>query len=183
MLASSLVSSATIAATTQSVSQPTNKAEVIIYQSPQTNSTVVEKINPGERLVGIFNQGDWIKVGDPRNGQTGWVNREQYQQVINKYFQSNIQTVYIRTASNDKNAPNIIAYQNGKKLSDKDAKQLYQRIQKQQLEQTQYMQKVFWNMQNVMDQNIHELNQPFNPWNELNIGLMPQPIIVINSSK
>lgn len=179
-----LASSTIIAAPakTATPSQPITKAEIVIYQSPQANAAVVEKLSPNQRLVGIFNQGDWIKVGDPRNGQTGWVNREQYQQAVNHYFQSTIQTVYIRTASNDKSVPNVVAYQNGKKLSDKEAKELYQRIQKQQLEQSQYMQKMFWNMQNVMDQDIHEINQPYNPWNELNIGFMPQPIIVINNS-
>lgn len=183
-LSSTVVAAST--PTTQPASKATdsvNRSEIVIYQLPQTTSAVVEKLKPGKRLLGIFNQGDWIKVGDPDNGQTGWVNRDQYQQAMNRYYQTNIQTVYIHTASNTKGEPRIVAYENGQKLSDKKAKELYQRIQKQQIEQTRYMQRMFWDMQNVMDQQIHELNQPYNPWNELNIGFMPQPIIVINESQ
>src|SRR3990167_9092815 len=81
---SCLVSSVIMAAT--------QNTKIVVYQSPKMNTTVIEKLNPGEHLVGIFQQGDWIKVGDPRNGQTGWVNRDQYQQAMNQYFQSNMQT-------------------------------------------------------------------------------------------
>lgn len=159
-------------------SKATDIAQIALYNAPQANAKVIEKINPGDQLVSIFHQGNWIKVGDPHNGQTGWINREQYQQAINKYFQTNIHTVYIQTASNDKGEPHIVAYENGKKLSDKEAKALYQRIQKQQAEQARYMQKMFWNMHNVLDQQIQ--TNEINPWNELSIGIIPQPIIVIN---
>lgn len=183
ILTSISVSTALAATNAQPAKAATTEqaAQVMLYQAPQANAAMVEKVNPSERLVGIFQQGDWIKVGDPHNGQTGWINREQYQQAVNKYFQSSIHTVYIQTASNDKGQSNIVAYENGKKLSDKEAKELYERIQKQQTEQARYMQQMFWNMHNVLDQEMHQMNE-FNPWNELNIGLMPQPIIVINQA-
>jgi hypothetical protein len=46
-----------------------------LYDQPSTTSKVVGSINQSNKLVPIFTTkaGDWMKVGDPANGNVGWV--------------------------------------------------------------------------------------------------------------
>jgi hypothetical protein len=46
-----------------------------LYDQPNTTAKVVGSINESAKLVPIFTNkaGDWMKVGDPTNGNVGWV--------------------------------------------------------------------------------------------------------------
>jgi len=48
---------------------------VDLYEQPDTHSKQIGKIDPEKGFVPIFSkkEGDWVKVGDPINGNTGWV--------------------------------------------------------------------------------------------------------------
>ena len=51
---------------------------VALYESPELTSKVLGHFPVTANLVGIIRQGDWVKVGNRENGQTGWVNLKAY---------------------------------------------------------------------------------------------------------
>ena len=46
-----------------------------LYEEPKSDSKIVGTIDPSAGIVPIFTpkQGDWVKVGNPNNGNVGWV--------------------------------------------------------------------------------------------------------------
>ena len=46
-----------------------------IYEKPDENSTVKATMQRGEKIVPIFytEKKDWVEVGNPQNGDIGWV--------------------------------------------------------------------------------------------------------------
>ena len=55
-----------------------------LYTKPSTRASVVTKINPLKNLVPIYQKGAWVKVGDPENGDVGWININEYQSAVRK---------------------------------------------------------------------------------------------------
>lgn len=49
--------------------------EISLYDEPKDNGKVIGKIDIEAGVVPIFSakSGDWMKVGDPRNGSVGWI--------------------------------------------------------------------------------------------------------------
>lgn len=115
-----------------------------LYESPETTAKIIKKLPANTNLVGIYQKGEWMKVGDRADGSTGWINLSQYHQAkqdfYQHYFHLNSESVYVSTKK-DKNGKTVIeAYKNGKKLSDADAKKLYDQIQLQTEKQFKAMQ-------------------------------------------
>ena len=135
---------------------------VILYKAKESKD-VVTTLSPNTQLVPIFQQGNWVKVGDPRNGQVGWINLTQYQKARAAFEQPVIQTTYINVTSNDKGKPviNVVAYKNGKALPKAQAMALYKKMRAQQQRQYQQMQRFSVNMQRMMDQNFIHAQQAF----------------------
>lgn len=50
-------------------------ADINLYDQPKADAKTVGKIDPAIGIIPIFssNDGVWLKVGDPRNGNVGWV--------------------------------------------------------------------------------------------------------------
>jgi hypothetical protein len=48
---------------------------VTLYEQPKTDSKIVGTIDSASSMVPIFSnkEGDWMKVGDPQNGNVGWI--------------------------------------------------------------------------------------------------------------
>jgi len=48
---------------------------VNLYEQPSADSKVVGTVESSSSLVPIFTSkaGDWMKIGDPKNGNTGWI--------------------------------------------------------------------------------------------------------------
>lgn len=141
---------------------------VKLYQSPNSKQ-VITNLPASSHLVPIFRQGDWLKVGNRANGQTGWVNIKQYRAARERYLQPDVQTVFIHTERNHSGKPviNIVAYKDGKKLSDKEAKALYSRMAKEQRQQQRYwrhfnhmMQIQERDMDNLLNDNLMEMSPP-----------------------
>ena len=84
-------------------------------------------------LVRIIRQGEWIKVGNQKTGQVGWINLPDYRKAWREYTQPDINNIYVTTTGKDKDI-NIVAYRNGEKLSEDDAKKLYDKLRKQQVQ-------------------------------------------------
>lgn len=49
--------------------------EIAIYDQPNTTSKVVGKVDLSAGVIPIYSptNSDWMKVGDPRNGNVGWI--------------------------------------------------------------------------------------------------------------
>lgn len=56
-------------------------ATLSLYQYPDSKSNVIASVKEGQAIVPIFNHGDWIKVGDPTNGNVGWVSKQDLQKL------------------------------------------------------------------------------------------------------
>jgi SH3-like domain-containing protein len=54
-------------------------ASLSLYQNPDSKSNVIATVKEGQAIIPIFHHDDWIKVGDPSNGNVGWVNKDQLQ--------------------------------------------------------------------------------------------------------
>jgi SH3-like domain-containing protein len=143
------VSFSTFAADTKApaakpVAQKSEEAMILLYDSPSDKAKPIKQLSPTADLVAVYRHGDWVKVGDRADGTTGWINAKQYQQARNDYyqhyFQNHVQSFYMSTVK-DKDGKTVVeAYQNGKKLSDVEAKKLYGQMQQQEKQQLQMMQ-------------------------------------------
>lgn len=131
-----------------------SKPQIVLYAKPDQASTVVQKISPWQNLVPIYHQNGWIKVGNPEDGQIGWINVKNYQQIMTDVTKPSIdmETSYVQMMSKPvekgQDQYKITGYKNGKPLTKKEAEALLQDIQKRQED----MQKQFQKMQEQMRQ-------------------------------
>jgi len=159
--------------------------QINLYQEANAKSHVVGKVSPQSNLVMIMRKGQWVKVGDRSNGQVGWINRKQYISAREKWMRPDIQQVYVNVEKDPKTGKmvyNVVAYKNGKKLSEEKAQQLYQKLRLQQQKEwknsrriQRQMQKVFdWDWQK-MQQIQRQLNQDNN--NDIRHFFGPGPVM------
>jgi hypothetical protein len=68
---------------------------VNLYDQPQTNSKVVGTIDSESQMVPIFSSkaGDWMKVGNPKNGDVGWLKVSDVNSGKNSGFSFTQQTI------------------------------------------------------------------------------------------
>lgn len=143
--------------------EKTGNKEILLYATP-TSKTLEEKLPGDAALIPIYREKDWVKVGDPRNGKVGWVNRKQLREARQAFYRPDIQTIYIHTDRNAKGKPelNIVAYKNGEKLSPEQAKHMYEKIRKQQMHEMKLMHASFYREMKSMEQvfNTMPMYQP-----------------------
>lgn len=143
----------------------TKVVNIPLYTDANKNSKVLEQLPIGTQLIPIFRHDNWVKVGDPRNGHTGWIDYTDYLQAQSQTNSNNTQVIYVQTNNNGKQkSENIIAYQNGKKLSDAQAKALYEKVQKQQ---------------QVTNDQFMKMQQQMNAMFMHNMQMW-QPIVIVN---
>lgn len=167
---------------TQSHAQPATQSDFILLYATPHKGKVIQRLSPNTRLVPIYRKGNWEKAGDPKNGQVGWLNIVQYQKARAAYYRPDIQTLYVHVDPNTKGKPtlNVIAYKNGKKLTDQQAMKLYKRLRKQQEAVYNNMQRFSLSMYRMMDQDFLNAERFFDsawmntPWMEPVI-LIPSP--------
>ena len=117
-------------------SAKTDDKKVKIYATASRDK-LLANVLPTKKLIPIFKQDDWLKVGIAETGVVGWINLEQWHQARANYLKPDIQTFYLYKTENKKEKPtiNVIAYKNGEKLSDAEAKKLYKSMKERQLAQ------------------------------------------------
>lgn len=154
---------------------------ITVYKNAD-GKEVLKKLPANARLVPIFQQGNWAKVGNPQDGSVGWINLVQYQKAREQYYRPDIQTIYVHVDTADRGKPvlSVVAYKNGQPLSKEEATKLYQSLRKQQEAQFQSMQKFSMNMEQMMNQDFLNAQRFFDsawmnpPWMEPVI-LVPAP--------
>lgn len=126
-----------------------------LYESPEVTAKIIKTLPASARLVAIIQKGDWMKVGDQQDGSTGWINLSQYHQVkkqyYQRYFQTNFETVFVHTYKDNNGKTVIEAYRDGKKLSEDEAKKLYEKSQAEAHKQWEGMQQ----FNRMLDHEMH----------------------------
>ncbi len=177
LVATSFAADKAATKSTKAVKATASAPLVMLYAEPKTASKVVAKLKPNTPLAPIYQEKDWYKVAvSSRDGQVGWINRQQYRTAMQAFYQPLVQTVYVQTTRDEKNGKpqiNVVAYRNGKKVSDQEAKALYQKITQQQQAQ--------WQQMRVFDVNMNRFwqdeNRLFQDMSRPDFMLAPGPVL------
>lgn len=157
-----------------------SQTQILLYSDPK-NGKILKNLPPHTELIPIFQQGDWVEVGNPADGQIGWINIKQYQEARENYFRPDIQTIYIHTTNDQKGKPtlNVIAYKNGQPISQQEAQKLYQQMKQEQARHMKSMQQFYRSMHHMMERDFFDdekMGNPYwmnPPWFEPIIALPP----------
>ncbi len=189
LAAALLMGSTAFATTSTAKAQPTQKDvpakqsvekqtqdQIKLYADASKDAKVLATITLDQRIVPFYNKGGWVKVGDPANGQVGWIHKEQYRKAMNQAISESVQTVYIEQDSDNNQKPQITVYKNGKKLTGKEAQAIYQKVQKQQTYMQNRFERFQKQMQNFANEQMLQLNSSFN--------MLPvvQPIVIVENN-
>lgn len=129
---------------------------VNLYDQPKSDAKVIGTVDVTAGVVPIFSspQGDWMKVGDPRNGNVGWVKSSD----LNSNGGSTSFTFTQKMINNGKGPQTyqMIQYGSPQKLTPEQTKAL------QQLElQQQHFQKEWQDMMDMFNHDFsHETFMP-----------------------
>lgn len=112
--------------------------DVSLYDQPKADAKVVGNIDLSAGVIPIFTtkQGDWMKVGDPRNGNVGWIKSSD----ISSSGGPTSFTFTQKTISNGKEPQTyqIIQFGSGQKMTPEQMQVLQQLQQQQQNFQKQW---------------------------------------------
>jgi hypothetical protein len=155
---------------------PTTSKNLKLYLEPNEQSQVLKELQPNTRLISVYQKNDWLKVGNTENGEIGWINLKQYQELLKSIQKEEaiVKSVVITVTDKlaEKGKTEIIAYQNGKKLAEKEAKVLWQQISEQEM----HIEKHFMNMQHEMNElfqrSMHWFNQMFGGTSDIHMPMM-----------
>jgi hypothetical protein len=134
----------------------THNDKITLYNAPTISAQPIEQLLPQTKLIEIYRENNWVKVGDPMNGNVGWITDIAYQTIqasATKSHANEVQTVFLQVNPASNNFPeNIVAYKNGQKLSEADAKKLYAQLNQQQAQFNQQMMQFQNSMNHIMTQ-------------------------------
>lgn len=127
------------------ITLPALAKEINLYDQPTTNAKVVATVDPAVGIIPIFSpkNGDWIKIGDPRNGNVGWVKTSDLKSIKGP-------VTFTQKVTNTENGPQayqIIQYGQTPQLTNEQI----QKIQQQQQLFQQSVQKIIQDMMNDMN--------------------------------
>lgn len=149
---------------------PISNNKIFLYSQPTTHAQPVEQIPPQVKLIEIYRQNNWVKVGDPTNGKVGWLTDIAYQ-----VSQTSVaQIVFLQIKPGNNSTENIVAYRNGQKLSEADAKKIYTQLSQQQ---TQFNQQIV-QFQNSMNQLMTQFDNSAIAFSL--IPIMPSVVVIGN---
>jgi uncharacterized coiled-coil protein SlyX len=147
---------------------------ILVFADPKNDAKITEKLDPTHLLIPIFRQDGWLKVGNPDNGNVGWINVDQYRKILADFYKSKVQTLYTQTIaiSPDKEGKTVV-YENGKQVDDKRAQEIIKQMNVQLKDQQERMAKFNENMQKMFDESMQNFNK----------AMMDMPTIVITPPK
>lgn len=133
-----------------------------LYEQPLEKSKVVAKVSSVEGLVPFYEKGDWAKVGDSTTGKVGWLRKENFSnpQLSDDKNTVEINTTAMKVVKNGKGKEKIIAFENGKPVSEARAKKLWKRMQVEQKK----MKEQFTKMQENMLQLQRQMKKMMSNW-------------------
>ena len=154
--------------------------EIALYTDKDLKSKVIETFTlPNNDYVAFFVSGHWLKVYNKHDGATYWIDQAQldhaqdvFHQAQQARWQKEMQAykpqssyIYIEKHQGADKQPStkIVAYENGKALSQKEAQALYKKMQKNQStldSQFNAMHKQFGDQEQLMDQVFRSFSHP-----------------------
>lgn len=99
-----------------------------LYDQPKADAKVVGTINSDTGIIPIFTpkEGEWIKVGDPQNGNVGWLKQSDLQAIGISFTQNIIST------GNGTNSFNLIQVPTVSTMTPEQTKAMVKHIQENQ---------------------------------------------------
>ena len=128
------------------ITSPVMAKTIALYEQPKAESKTIGSIDTTQGVVSIFTSkdGQWVKVGDPVNGNTGWVKSSD---LGNGQFTFNMMKL-----DNGNQSYQVIQYGNGKPLT---AAEMEAASKKMQLHE-EAIQKDMQRMMQDMFVNMHD---------------------------
>jgi hypothetical protein len=174
-----LFPSFSLAASQKAPEKPIHIPEFPIYVEANKKSKIIKKVPINTPLIAIFKQKDWVKVADRSNGDVGWLSKNDYQKALETWQKSRTQTLWFNTQQKPNEKIAIVAYKNGKELSEKEARTLYQQIKKRQEAQERAINQWFHSMNAFFNRMQYEMQ--FGPaWFEPFPVI--QPIVIVEKT-
>lgn len=145
-----------------------------IHEQADDKSKIAFTAKPGEQLIPIFTQNQWVKVANPKDGNVGWVKLSEFKKPPSaKANRQHIATTESKiTEDNGPKVYRIVEYSGPDKLKPEQIEQLVAQMQKRQQQMDRYMQMMMQNMWNNLRM-FHSMGPWF--WNEAPIV----PIIIV----
>lgn len=130
--------------------------DISLYDEPKDNAKILGKIDIEAGVVPIFSTkgGEWMKVGDPRNGNVGWIKSSDTQIPGQPNAISFTQKV-INDSKGDQHTYQLMQYG---KPAQQQSDELIQKMEKQQRAIRDSMQKAFQDVILQLD-NVNEWNK------------------------
>lgn len=127
---------------------------ITLFDQPNANAKSIGSIDAAQGVVPIFTtkDGEWVKVGDPKNGNVGWIKSSDL-----KDPNSPVSITYTQQYINNGNEPQafqFIQYGPPHKMSKEEAQALVKKLQMDQ-------QQLHKSMENIFNSMFQELNQRF----------------------
>lgn len=134
-------------ATTLSLAKSLN-----LYDQPKVDAKVIATIDSTVGMVPIFTpkDGDWIKVGDPKNGNVGWVKTSDFSNDSDLGSQLTVTEQTIRTSEGPKTY-RIIQFGTPSTLTAEQASAMTKEAQQRQQAIQESVQKMMQNFYNDMN--------------------------------
>ena len=123
-----------------------------IYTSNNFDSKVIETVPIHKNLTPFYKKDGWIKVGDPSNGNVGWINLKQANEAV-KADQPKLHKIVITEKIDGKDGPattRTIEYYGTENMNKQQVLQIMQNMQRQQQLMKQEVNQEVQSMDNVM---------------------------------
>lgn len=148
--------------------------EISLYDQPKSDAKAIGTIDLSTGIIPIYTpkEGGWVKIGDPKNGNVGWVKSSDL------HSAGTSQSIFTFTQSIDNKTPTtyrIIQFGQPTNLTPEQTKTLVKQVQIEQQE----MQKSMQNMMRDMDQLF------YNDWHFMHHETFPffVPVMVMPVQK
>lgn len=127
--------------------QVQNKA-VPIHETADAKSKVIETITAKQTIIPFFEQKDWVKIANPKNGQVGWVAKTDLTQntlTVVSVNNSDDNQYIVTQKSSDGNHKiySAVKYSNNPKFNQQQTEDWIQKIQLQQQQLQEHFNKMF----------------------------------------
>jgi hypothetical protein len=146
-----------------------------LYEQPLTTSKVVGDVDLSAGVIPIFTPkgGDWIKVGDPKNGNVGWIKASDLSGTSSSFS-------FTQKIISDGKEPQTykIEFGNMPNLNSRDTQEMMKTLQIQQMNIQQSAQQIIQDMIN----NINKLYKQQPQLLHDNTGSVIMPIVIIPAS-
>lgn len=137
-----------------------------LYTEPAKTSKIVASVPQEQALVPIIQQKDWIKVGNPKNGDVGWVQQTDLTQNVSGInLQTPLVRQYIVTEKNKDGKPisklyRMVEYSSSQQQQPMDEKQMQTYMDKLAAQQ-KAMQENFNKMQDNLNKMMNDMMKNF----------------------